>query len=43
MKLRQAMSSADFDAAWNEGRDWPVDRAIRGAAPVEAQTAVAVD
>jgi predicted ATPase/class 3 adenylate cyclase len=42
-KLRQAMNGADFDAAWNEGRDWPVDRAIRGAAPVEAQTAVAID
>jgi predicted ATPase/class 3 adenylate cyclase len=29
--LRQAMTSADFDAAWNEGREWEVDGAIRVA------------
>jgi len=39
--LRGSMSSVEFDAAWNEGRDWPVDRAIRGAEPAEARAALA--
>jgi len=29
--LHQAIAGAAFDEAWNEGRDWPIDRAIRSA------------
>jgi predicted ATPase/class 3 adenylate cyclase len=39
--LREATGGDEFDAAWNEGRDWPVDRAIRGAALAEARAALA--
>jgi tetratricopeptide (TPR) repeat protein len=29
--IRRALPDAEFEAAWNEGREWPVDEAIRAA------------
>ena len=38
--MRQALSSAAFDAAWREGADWQIDRAIQTAqAPPVAEPA----
>ena len=35
--MHQAMSSADFDAAWGEGRDWQIDQAIRAALTMQQE------
>ena len=40
--LRQKISSGDFDAAWREGNDWQVDRAVLSAQAVRAEPAIAV-
>lgn len=39
--LRRTVDGTEFDAAWNDGRDWEVDRAIRSAQTPRAETAVA--
>jgi len=35
--MRQAMSIADFDSAWSEGRDWQIDQAIRAALTMQQE------
>jgi hypothetical protein len=34
--LRGALSAGDFEAAWAEGAEWPIDRAISSARSVQA-------
>ncbi len=38
--MRKSMSASDFDSAWGEGREWPIDHAIR-AVLTEQQDQVA--
>ena len=40
--LRQASLAGDFDAAWAEGTEWAIERAIRGALTLASADAVAV-
>lgn len=35
--LRAAMGNADFDAAWNEGAEWQIDRAIGSARSIQVE------
>ena len=35
--MQQAMSSADFDSAWSEGRDWQIDQVIRAALTMQQE------
>jgi predicted ATPase/class 3 adenylate cyclase len=39
--LREAVGQAGFDAAWNDGKDWQVDEAIRNAQALRTEVAVA--
>ena len=39
--LRQTVAGADFDAAWEEGKGWQIDRAIRSAQSMQANEPVA--
>ena len=39
--LHRATAGSDFDSAWNEGRDWPIDRAIRSALSAQEEPVTA--
>jgi hypothetical protein len=38
--LREALTRAAFDEAWNVGRDWPIDHAIRNALSPQGEPAL---
>ena len=35
--LRQAVTGAAFDAAWDEGRNWEVDKTVRSALSTQVE------
>ena len=39
--LREAMNGGAFEAAWKDGREWEIDRAIRSATATKLETAAA--